>query len=295
MSSSPRFQTATSQQALKDWITNLGLKPLALRLFLRYQSFVLALKRRHRVVVAGAEVVFVTEDARSKWFFHRRYRPGQLHEPPVTLELVKRVRDARVFVDVGAHVGYFGCIAGGTNRHLRLFLFEMNRNLIPVIERNLCANHLENYQIINRPVSDRIKTVTYDRSTTDPGLSLLSPRNGVDGRLTYSVETITLDDFFLAQEIVPDVLKIDVQGAELEALLGAEELIRRHHPILFVEIHPDLVRAFGARIDELYDFLVERYGYQLRRIDEHRRDEGRLVDVSSAAALPRHTHMLLCV
>jgi FkbM family methyltransferase len=280
--------------AIKSVITALGLKPLALRVYFRYGALMGSLKPRFRVVVEGTEVTFTTEDQHSKWFFHRRYRSGELHEPPVTLELVARTRTARVFADVGAHIGYFGCVAGALNRRLRVFLFEMNHNLIEIIERNLAANRIDNYQIINRAVADRAKPIAYARDSTDPGLAIRAPAEQQDEATEAVSEAISLDDFFLPRGVVPDVIKIDVQGAELQALQGAERLLREHHPVLFLEVHPRIIGQFGGTVGEVHDLLA-RHGYRLSRIADHRGEQGHLVPVEGRADLPEETHVLLCI
>jgi FkbM family methyltransferase len=281
-------------QTVKIGLEALGLKPLALRLYFRYIDAVSRMKRRFRLRVQGTQVVFVTEDAHSRWFFHQRYRPGQLHEPAVTEELVALVRDAKVFADVGAHLGYFGCVAGALNRQVQLFLFEMNRELIGIIERNLEANRLNRYELVNSPVADRSRAVAYAGGSTDPGLSIRpAPEQRHDDRMVVA-EAVALDDFFSARGIVPDVIKIDVQGAELDALRGAAGILEGHHPALLLEIHPSLIGSFGATVANVYDFL-RQHGYRVRRFADHRSERTGLIDVRAPTDLPGRTHMLLCV
>ena len=280
---------------LKTTLTTLGLKPLALGLHRAYHTLYAGMHGSFRLDIDGVRVIFVTEDRQSKWFFHHRYRQGQWHEPPVTRLLLSHLAGSRAFADVGAHLGYFGCIAGAIDRDRQVFLFEMNHNLAPIIRRNLDANGITRGEVINHPVSDRKKTVSYDRDATRSGLSM-APDAGVSGAPLHQIETITLDDYFLGREVVPDVIKIDVQGAELEALKGAERLLREHHPVLFLEIHPTIVGSFGATVQEIYDLLTLQHGYKLQRINEHRgADKASLVhDVAGVTDLPATTHMLLC-
>jgi FkbM family methyltransferase len=279
----------------KTMIETLGLKPLALSLLRTFHSLYGGMRSRFRIDIDGVKVVFVTEDRHSKRFFHHRYRPGQWHEPPVTRLLVSHLSGTRAFADVGAHLGYYGCVAGALDPARRVFLFEMNHNLVPIIRRNLDANHIENAEVVNHPVSDRRKTVSYERDSTDAGLSMAS---GADtaGTPSHQIETVTLDEHFLGKDVVPDVIKIDVQGAELEALRGAERLLRDHHPVLFLEIHPKILGNFGTTVQEIYDLLAVQHGYKLQRINEHRSaDKTSLVfDVAGAEELPATTHMLLC-
>jgi FkbM family methyltransferase len=54
------------------------------------------------------------------------------------------------------------------------------------------------------------------------------------------VPTVALDDFCARRAIEPDVIKIDVEGAESEVLRGAREILARRHAALFLELHLDL-------------------------------------------------------
>jgi FkbM family methyltransferase len=252
-----------------------------------------AVRRDFRLVIEGKEVRFVTDDSHSTRFFHRRYRRGELHEPPVSAELARRARRARVFADVGAHVGYYSCIAGALNEHLSLFLFEMNRDMVGAIARNLAANGLSDAVIVNRPVADRHRLVGYARASREPGLSMRDPAGAAESGLVPA-ETVTLDAFFAERGAWPDLIKIDVEGAELEVLRGAREIVARHHPVLFVEVHPRLLGNFGSSAEQVYAFLRE-HGYALERFVGHRTGRAGLEPIPAAAALPETTHMLLCV
>jgi FkbM family methyltransferase len=270
-----------------------GLLPLTKRALRLYSDLRCASRRHFRLAIDGQEVRFVTEDPHSKRFFHRRYRQGELHEPPVTRELVRRARHAHVFADVGAHVAYYSCIAGVSNRGLRLFLFEMNRDMVAVMERNLRQNGRTDAVIVNRPVADRRRLVSYSNSSGEPGLSMRDPAGGGDSGQIL-VETLALDEFFAERGTWPDLIKIDVEGAEFDVLQGARQIIAQRHPVMFVEVHPRLLGNFGASAEQVYAFL-RTHGYTIQRFVGHRGHGAGLEPVPAAAALPEGTHMLLCI
>lgn len=75
------------------------------------------------------------------------------------------------------------------------------------------------------------------------------------------VPEIELDAFVRLTKIVPDALTMDVEGAELLILQGAEETLRKHKPKLFISIHPDLgERDYGVKPEQVHDFLSQ-FGY----------------------------------
>ena len=284
-----------SLRSTKQLLAALGLKPLVLGAYNQVRRVYYGTRREFRVDLDGAQAVFSTLDPHSKEFFFYRYDNGEMHEPVVTLELVSRLKGAKVFADVGAHLGYFACIAGAVFPNLNLYLFEMNHNLVDLIERNLSANKLNGAQLMNKAVSDRRRKISYEDKSVDAGLSMAveDVQSSDAGEGLAQGESVSLDEFFAGKD-APDVVKIDVQGAEMQVLRGAKGIIERHSPILFLEVHPKLLGSFGTSVQEIHEFL-ESHGYdRIRLITEHREEERRLVELDAAADRMKNTHMLLC-
>jgi hypothetical protein len=64
----------------------------------------------------------------------------------------------------------------------------------------------------------------------------------------------------------PDVLTLDVEGAEYEVLRGAERTLTDHHPVVFVSIHPEfMLDMYGYRPDRLQDYM-RRLGYRAHHL-----------------------------
>jgi hypothetical protein len=58
-----------------------------------------------------------------------------------------------------------------------------------------------------------------------------------------------------------DVLKIDVEGAELEVLRGAKDTLTRHRPVLIIELEEELLATMGTSSSEVHDLLAT-YSYR---------------------------------
>lgn len=70
----------------------------------------------------------------------------------------------------------------------------------------------------------------------------LAEKNGLAENLVY-VPTVTLDEIAETMNLAPDVLKIDVEGAEMEVFRGGEKLLRRARPTIFLSTHSPALRT----------------------------------------------------
>jgi hypothetical protein len=89
----------------------------------------------------------------------------------------------------------------------------------------------------------------------DTELEVETGREGENqvGKGRQTVDAVRLDDTLDSQ---PDILKIDVEGAEGHVLTGARSLLEESHPTLFIEFHFDgRIESFGHNYAELKNFL----------------------------------------
>ena len=173
---------------------------------------------------------------------------GRFYEADMLDDLRGRLSSGAVFVDVGANVGNHTLFAASVC-DARVIAFEPS----PVL-----ANHCAANLAING-ASDRA-TVNRQGVGAAPGRARLlpgPPGNAGMTRLTISdttgqVEIVTLDD---ALDVAPAVIKVDVEGMELDVLCGAERILRTHRPALYVEA------AEHAYFDAVAAML-EPFGYE---------------------------------
>jgi FkbM family methyltransferase len=95
------------------------------------------------------------------------------------------------------------------------------------------------------------------------------------------IEVTTLDDA-LAADYRPSLIKIDVEGGELEVLRGARRVLSEQRPVLAVE-HQYGKRSIPGRTLAIAD-LLDEFGYQLRTIDGMPLDRQRFADLVAARA-----------
>jgi hypothetical protein len=94
-----------------------------------------------------------------------------------------------------------------------------------------------------------------------------------DNLQKIEVANTRLDDYWNQIDREVKLIKIDVEGAELEVLRGAEKLLKRWKPKLLIEVHGFALPSFGTSVNELRNFLGN-LGYQEHRLEsENFRDE----------------------
>jgi FkbM family methyltransferase len=161
----------------------------------------------------------------------------------------RRVEPGQTVYDVGANVGYYTLMAarlvGPTGR---VVAFEPSPRNLEFLHRHLALNHSRNVQVLNVAVSDS-EGETRFLVDSDPKLSKITNAGNI------IVRTTTLDHL-MSRLPLPDLIEMDIEGAEYSALLGAEQLLRKSNPVIFLSTHGrenhhaccDLLRSLGYKL-----------------------------------------------
>ena len=120
-------------------------------------------------------------------------------------------------------------------------------------------NGVANATVVAAAVSDNAGFAELDDAGTSDMVKLASLEDAPPAH-KVKVPTVTLDDQ-MSQHGVPDVIKIDIEGAEMLALRGAGKLLASASATLLIEIHSEQLAQ------EIYPYL-ESFGYRFYRISE---------------------------
>jgi FkbM family methyltransferase len=186
--------------------------------------------------------------------------------------LVEVLPPEPVVLDVGANIGVdtlvmaYACEAKGG----RIHAFEPQRQVFQVLCGNMALNSLDNVHCLNcavgrEPGRLRVPALDYNRNASFGSLELgRSQREAIgqepraDGAEAETVEVRTIDGMGLARI---DLIKLDVEGMELEALAGARESLAKFRPLLHLE-------WIKSDVDALLAFLDEA-GYDVWKVDHN--------------------------
>lgn len=167
------------------------------------------------------------------------------------------IKPGMVVYDVGAHVGFYTLLASRrAGPSGKVFAFEPMPRNISFLRRHLALNNCANVVVVEKAVSDR------------PGLAWFtaSHERSFEGHLSasgsFQVQVVTLDELWGGGKVpMPDVIKMDIEGAEHDALLGAMQLLKARHPLIFLATHNVEKHSQCCR-------LLLNLGYELHSIDE---------------------------
>jgi FkbM family methyltransferase len=173
----------------------------------------------------------------------------------------RAIRPGATVVDVGANVGYNTVYAsrrvgpGG-----RVVAVEPAADNVRVLRENITANGLTNVEV-HRVAAGRAHEVRtlFLRGETSAVNSLFQESVYAAVTAVEEVEVAPLDDLVDGEA---DLVKIDVEGAELDVLAGMTRLLRRSGIRLIVEWHPGLQHAAGYAVDALPRLLLD-HGFRL--------------------------------
>jgi FkbM family methyltransferase len=178
---------------------------------------------------------------------------GGSYEPEQTRLFERHVRPGHVVLDVGAHVGYYTLLSavlageGGA-----VWSFEPNPRNARFLRRHAEINGLASVRVTEAAVAAADGTARFDFGSGS-GTGHLATAGALE------VRTVRLDRFCAEKGIAPDVVKIDVEGAEMEVLRGARATLARHRPTIFLSTH-------GAEVHRESLAFMAGAGYECRPV-----------------------------
>jgi FkbM family methyltransferase len=182
------------------------------------------------------------------------------YEPHVTDAVRAVLRPGDTFVDVGASIGYFSCLAGGiVGPTGRVLAFEPGSENVSLLLLNLVRNAIEHARVYPLALGEADGVSLYSTE----GSNGTARTGGIDvGALAVGslVPVARLDDL-LPPGLDVRMIKLDVEGSEGLVLRGAVDVIGRCRPTIALEFSPAALPVeSGVGSDELLDWLRAR-GY----------------------------------
>jgi FkbM family methyltransferase len=230
-------------------------------LFLRLKSE-LRLRLPRPVLLASGQLIFVDP------FEHvgRAIARDGCYEPDTVALVRALLPPGSVFVDVGAHVGQYtlmGAQMAGSDGHVHAF--EPDPANCALLRASVRANRCANVTCTEAALAASGGTASLHLSDVASTCGNSLGETGLTGGRAVTVALETLDAYVRSHGITRiDLVKADVEGAELPMLSGGSETLARFQPPLILEFSTHTA-AFGYSRADLAAFLLER-GYDLYEV-----------------------------
>lgn len=186
------------------------------------------------------------------------------YEAPVQQALIDNVGPGGVVYDIGANVGFFTMLAarwvGPTGR---VYAFEPVARNADAIKRSTRLNGFDAVEVFEKAVGATSGMAELNLAQHIGGAMLASVGAPPDQRGSVAVETVALDDFIATLGLrPPSLVKVDVEGAELDVLRGMAATLNAHGPVLIAEIDDATEAGLEQKTREL-SALLTGLGYEL--------------------------------
>ncbi len=157
-------------------------------------------------------------------------------EPEEQLALQAMLSPGDSFWNVGANIGFHAILGarfvGGEGR---VVAFEPAPDIAQMAVKNARLNHFNHVTVVRKAVSDSSGKVHLFFGDASAVNTIVGERSSSDA--SVEVDSVTLDDYLQESDRPPNVISIDVEGAELQVLTGALKLIRLCKPRMLLELH----------------------------------------------------------
>lgn len=147
---------------------------------------------------------------------------------------------SKVIFDIGANTGLFSVFCFGYNTDAKIYAFEPVHSIANRFDRNIDLNkpnNIELHQNVISGSSSGFVSLFVPKTEISYSSSSLKEFHDAGSVEEIKVKALTLDDFFIENEIIrADLIKIDVEWHEYEVLTGAMNVLSKCSPLLIVEI-----------------------------------------------------------
>jgi FkbM family methyltransferase len=178
-----------------------------------------------------------------------------IREPFLTESVQKEIKEGDVIVDIGANIGYYTLqearLVGASGR---VYAIEPVPENAELLKKNIELNNCSNVEVFQMAVGDANKTdyiyITNYRNTA----AMIKTQSSID---KVPVQVTTLDRF-LEDKRAPDLVRMDVEGYEVEIVKGMTRFLESNKPLkLIVELHP-LYYVTREKRNDFVNTLKER-------------------------------------
>ena len=210
-----------------------------------------------RIEALGVSFPFYSPTNR---YLRKNYR-GIVYEPGMSAHLAKHYASSPIcFVDIGAHHGYFSALVRHLSSGSTVYAFEPDPKSFAVLEKNFAINSIQG-EAVQLALSDEVATIPFE------GPSMNVDQHAVAARVAAQ----PFDSWSDRHGVRPDLVKIDVHGAEGKVLFGMQRALATGEFGMYLEVHPqDMLVDYT--LDDIVSLILDN-GFEIFEIPNFRGDQ----------------------
>ena len=200
-------------------------------------------------------------------------RDGKLYEEDLILKVMPHLRDAKLIVDIGSHIGTHSMIYSTLD--CKVLAFEPQLHMYELLKKNVPKCMPYHMAIGHKTMTTTLSSHLYDGYDCPIEYNTSTPFNyggiglGMHGEKVYMT---TIDSLRLER---CDYMKLDVEGSEILVLMGAKETIQKYKPLIWFEhtdkrVTEEMKQSLGIDFDlEEVSTFLSSMGYQFISLNEY--------------------------
>jgi FkbM family methyltransferase len=186
-------------------------------------------------------------------------------EAQSTYESIKDIENPVIF-DVGANIGTYTTWMAKLFPDGKVYCFEPQRSVFQMLCGNIAINNLYNCYTYNIAIGNAdepllLQEPDYFQSNDFGTFSLIEDKISNKSGVKIITDVLKLDTFFEKYQLERvDLIKIDVEGMDIDVLKGAQNIIKKYNPVIFIE-HSDNRRSI---LETIIEYLgIDNYHFNV--------------------------------
>ena len=162
------------------------------------------------------------------------------HEPLTTHLMINELKQDMVCIDLGSNIGYYAVIESNMiGKSGKIFAIEPSPINFPILKLNLENQKKNNFSVYNIAIGDKNEDMEFIISSKSNWSKIRMNNEKINPEdKIIKIPVKTLDSFVQENDIKKiDILRMDVEGFEYNIILGANKILEKFKPKIFVEIH----------------------------------------------------------
>ncbi len=184
----------------------------------------------------------------SIWWNKKKLEPRLTNLFEKIIGQLNQKKEDSYFYDVGANIGLYSWLCRKLSSNRKILAFEPDPKNFELLQMTKENSKIENINLFNIALSNRMETVSFQQDTLTSATGMISDGQTpwIEKYLGQETNSIQVNTDYLDNKTFktqdPSLIKIDVEGHELEILRGGEKKLSQCKPLLLIESFPPQLR-----------------------------------------------------